>query len=146
MSERAPGAKLLAAVLWGASALALFAGVATLRAVLDGERELALSDAAFDANDLHGAIQHARRAASAYAPCAPHVQRGYDRLLAVARHERRRGGDQREEQGDREGAPSPHARRRPPPAVRRWVPGCVLGGAVGAPGWLRDGSASREAC
>lgn len=70
---------------WTASALVLFLGVATLRAVLDGEREIAASDAAFDANDLHGAIQHARRAASAYAPHAPHVERGYARLLAIAR-------------------------------------------------------------
>jgi hypothetical protein len=65
--------------------VALFTGVATLRAVLDGEREIAASDAAFDANDLHGAIAHARRAASSYAPGAPHVERGYQRLLAVAR-------------------------------------------------------------
>jgi hypothetical protein len=85
MSEQSRGIRLLLAVTWGASVLALFAGMATLRAVLDGERELALSDQAFDANDLHGAIQHARRAASAYAPGAPHVERGYARLLAVAR-------------------------------------------------------------
>jgi hypothetical protein len=53
--------------------------------VLDGERELGASDAAFDANDLQGAIEHARRAASAYAPGAPHVERSYQRLLAIAR-------------------------------------------------------------
>lgn len=75
----------LSRAAWIASALVLFLGVATLRAVLDGEREIAASDAAFDANDLHGAIQHARRAASAYAPRAPHVERGYQRLLAIAR-------------------------------------------------------------
>lgn len=85
MTERSGAQRLLRWLAWGVSALALFGGVATLRAVLDGERELALSDAAFDANDLHGAIQHARRAASAYAPGAPHVERGYERLLAVAR-------------------------------------------------------------
>lgn len=85
MTERARATKLLAWAVWGSSGLVLFVGVATLRAVLDGERELAQSDAAFDANDLHGAIQHARRAASAYAPGAPHVERGYARLLAVAR-------------------------------------------------------------
>jgi hypothetical protein len=82
----APGlGRALRSLLWAASALALFGGVATLRAVLDGEREIAESDAAFDANDLHGAIAHARRAASAYAPGASHVERGYARLLAVAR-------------------------------------------------------------
>jgi hypothetical protein len=75
----------LSRAAWTVSALVLFLGVATLRAVLDGEREIAASDAAFDANDLHGSIQHARRAASAYAPRAPHVERGYQRLLAIAR-------------------------------------------------------------
>jgi hypothetical protein len=75
----------LRALAWSACLVVLFASVATLRAVLDGEREIAASDAAFDANDLHGAIQHARRAASAYAPGAAHVERGYQRLLAVAR-------------------------------------------------------------
>lgn len=83
MSSGIPRA--LGLVIWTGAALILFASVATLRAVLDGEREVAASDAAFDANDLHGAIEHARRAASAYAPGAPHVERGYARLRAVAR-------------------------------------------------------------
>lgn len=85
MSRAAGAQRLLSTVAWGTAILAVFTGVATLRAVLDGERELAASDAAFDANDLHAAIQHARRAASAYAPGAPHVERGYQRLRAVAR-------------------------------------------------------------
>jgi hypothetical protein len=85
MSAPARTGRALAGLAWVACALALFGAVATLRAVLDGEREIAESDAAFDANDLHGAVQHARRAASAYAPGAPHVERGYARLLAVAR-------------------------------------------------------------
>jgi hypothetical protein len=85
MSEASRPGRLLRALGWAASVVVLFAGVATLRAVLDGEREIAASDAAFDANDLHATIQHARRAASAYAPGAPHVERGYQRLLAVAR-------------------------------------------------------------
>jgi len=72
-------------LVWSLAAVVLFVGIATLRAVLDGERELRQSDAAFDANELHGAIEHARRAASAYAPGAPHVERGYERLLAIAR-------------------------------------------------------------
>lgn len=70
---------------WLVSALLLFLAVATVRALMDGEREIERSDAAFDANDLHGAIQHARRAASAYVPGAEHVERGYARLLAIAR-------------------------------------------------------------
>ena len=77
--------RLARGAVWAVGAVLLFIGVATLRAVLDGERELAASDAAFDANDLQGAIEHARRAASAYAPGAPHVERGYQRLLAIAR-------------------------------------------------------------
>jgi len=85
MSAVSPRGRLLRALGWAACAVLLFTAVATLRAELDGEREIAASDAAFDANDLHGAIQHARRAASAYAPGAPHVERGYQRLLAVAR-------------------------------------------------------------
>lgn len=83
--SRGPRLRLAFSLLWLLCALLLFAGVATLRAVLDGEREIAASDAAFDANDLHASIQHARRAASAYAPGAPHVERGYLRLLAIAR-------------------------------------------------------------
>jgi len=85
MSEPSRTSPLLRVGCWGLAALLLFTGVATLRAVLDGERELAASDAAFDANDLQGAIEHARRAASAYAPAAPHVERSYERLLAIAR-------------------------------------------------------------
>lgn len=85
MSEGSRARRVLGLVAWAVCGVLLFAGVATLRAVSDGERELRLSDAAFDANDLHGAIAHARRAASAYAPGAPHVERGYQRLLAVAR-------------------------------------------------------------
>ena len=85
MSAVSPRGRVLRTLGWSACGVALFAGVATLRAVLDGEREIAASDAAFDANDLHATIQHARRAASAYAPGAPHVERGYQRLRAVAR-------------------------------------------------------------
>jgi hypothetical protein len=62
-----------------------FLAAAAGRAVSDGEREIAASDAAFDANELHASIQHARRAASAYAPYASHVLRGYERLTAIAR-------------------------------------------------------------
>jgi hypothetical protein len=85
MSDDRALPRLVRAVVWSVAAVLLFAGVATLRAVLDGERELRASDAAFDANDLQGAIEHARRAASAYAPGAPHVERSYERLLAIAR-------------------------------------------------------------
>jgi hypothetical protein len=85
MSTRRAGRNVLSLLFWTICALLLFGAVATLRAVLDGERELRASDVAFDGNDLHAAIQHARRAASAYAPGAPHVRHGYERLLAIAR-------------------------------------------------------------
>jgi hypothetical protein len=77
--------RIVSRLLWSLAALLLFGAVASARVVMDGEREIAASDAAFDANDLYGTIEHARRAASAYLPGAPHVERGYARLLAVAR-------------------------------------------------------------
>lgn len=77
--------RALSLVVWAAAALVLFGAVATLRAQLDGQREIAASDAAFDADDLRGAIEHARRAASSFVPGAPHVEQGYARLIAVAR-------------------------------------------------------------
>ncbi|MBK7586661.1 MAG: hypothetical protein IPI67_41555 [Myxococcales bacterium] len=42
------------------------------------------SDAAFNRADLPTATLHARAAAVLYAPGAPHVQRAYDRLIAIA--------------------------------------------------------------
>jgi hypothetical protein len=72
----------LAAFSWATLVLAV--GALTLRMVLDGERELAASDSAFDRGDLLLATQHARRAALAYAPGAPHVDRAYERLEAIA--------------------------------------------------------------
>jgi hypothetical protein len=83
--RRSLAARALSAVLWTGAALLLFGAVATVRATWDGQRELEQSDAAFDANDLRGAVQHARRAASAYVPGAAHVERAHARLLAVAR-------------------------------------------------------------
>lgn len=65
------------------AALAIFA-LATQRALSRGAREMAASDAAFDAGELEVAIRHARRAASLYVPDAEHVALGYERLRAVA--------------------------------------------------------------
>lgn len=67
---------LLVAVL----ALAVF----TARQISDGEAEMKKSDAAFDAGELRDATLHARRAAIAYAPGAPHVLESYTRLEAIA--------------------------------------------------------------
>lgn len=77
------GSVLRALSLLLTAGLALFA-VATARAVLDGNRAMEESDAAFDRGDLRGAVLHARRAATLYAPGAPHVGRAYERLNAVA--------------------------------------------------------------
>src|SRR5687767_80239 len=56
----------------------------TYRAVRDGKRELDASDAAFHRGDLSTAVVHARRAATAYAPGAPHTRAAVERLRAVA--------------------------------------------------------------
>jgi hypothetical protein len=65
--------------------LALALAVLTIRAISDGESELRQSDQAFDEGDIARATLHARRAAVAYAPGAPHVERAYTRLKALAR-------------------------------------------------------------
>jgi hypothetical protein len=56
----------------------------TARAVIEGRRELAASDTAFNQGDLREATEHARRAAVLYAPGAPHVPKAYARLVAIA--------------------------------------------------------------
>jgi hypothetical protein len=56
----------------------------TGRVILEGQAELAASDTAFDAGDLRPALEHARRSATLYAPGAPHVERAYERLIAIA--------------------------------------------------------------
>lgn len=59
-------------------------GAMTFRVVRDGEAALAESDAAFHRGDLANAVIHARRAAIAYAPGAPHTRAALARLRAVA--------------------------------------------------------------
>jgi hypothetical protein len=56
----------------------------TLRAIVDGEGQMRASDAAFHRGDVRTAVVHARRAAIAYAPGAPHVRAAYERLVATA--------------------------------------------------------------
>ncbi len=58
--------------------------VLTARVVSEGEQALRESDAAFHRGDVRTAAQHARRAAVLYAPGAPHVERAYARLKAIA--------------------------------------------------------------
>jgi len=56
----------------------------TARVVVSGEAELRASDAALDRGEVEDAVVHARRAASLYAPGAPHVTDAYRRLVALA--------------------------------------------------------------
>jgi hypothetical protein len=58
--------------------------VLTARMVSEGEQALRESDAAFHRGDVRTATHHARRAAVLYAPGAPHVERAYARLKAIA--------------------------------------------------------------
>lgn len=69
---------------------ALVAAV-TVRVIVAGEREIALSTAALRAGDPHEAAVHARRAAGFYAPAAPHVRVAYERLIALATKAEARG-------------------------------------------------------
>ena len=59
-------------------------GVMTYRAVRDGNQALRASDLAFNRGDLADAVLHARRAATAYAPGAPHTRAARERLRAIA--------------------------------------------------------------
>jgi hypothetical protein len=62
----------------------LIGAALSARVILEGQTELAASDAAFDQGELRPALEHARRSATLYAPGAPHVQRAYERLTAIA--------------------------------------------------------------
>jgi hypothetical protein len=70
-------------------ALGLLVAIAALavvvaRAIGEGEAEMVKSDHAFDEGQLRTAAVHARRAATLYAPRAPHVRAAYERLIAIA--------------------------------------------------------------
>jgi len=67
-----------------AFSIVLIFAVFSARVVTEGESELAASDAAFDRGELTTALDHARRGAALYAPGAPHVQRAYERMTALA--------------------------------------------------------------
>jgi hypothetical protein len=62
----------------------LIGAVFSARVIVEGQAELAASDAAFDSGELAPALDHARRSAALYAPGAPHVQRAYERMIALA--------------------------------------------------------------
>ncbi len=67
-----------------AFSLLLIFAVFSARVILEGESELSASDAAFDRGELMSALDHAWRGATLYAPGAPHVERGYERMTALA--------------------------------------------------------------
>ncbi len=69
---------------WLAFMLVLAFAVFSARVILEGAAELSASDAAFDRGDLLRSLDHARRSATLYAPGAPHVERAYARLNAIA--------------------------------------------------------------
>jgi hypothetical protein len=58
--------------------------VMTYRAVRDGNQALRSSDLAFHRGDLADSVLYARRAATAYAPGAPHTRAARERLRAIA--------------------------------------------------------------
>ena len=64
--------------------LVLIGAALSTRVVLEGQSELAQSDTAFDGGNLRPALEHARRSATLYVPGAPHVDRAYERLIAIA--------------------------------------------------------------
>ena len=69
---------------WLSFMIVLGFAVFSARVILEGESELSASDAAFDRGELGPALDHARRSATLYAPGAPHVERAYARLNAIA--------------------------------------------------------------
>ena len=70
----------LSALLFVAAALC----VVSLGVVAEGERAMRVSDKAFDDGRLEEALVQAQRAATLYAPGAPHQAAAYDRLVAIA--------------------------------------------------------------
>jgi hypothetical protein len=64
--------------------LVVLSAMLTLRMVQDGEEAMRISDAAFHRGDVRTATQYARRAATSYVPGAPHVERAYGRMRAIA--------------------------------------------------------------
>jgi hypothetical protein len=68
----------------GLSVLVAALAIVTARAIVEGESALRQSNGAFDRGDLATATVDARRAATLYAPGAPHVGAAYARLRAIA--------------------------------------------------------------
>lgn len=80
-----PPARTAARLLLVATVVIAAGGAITTRVIIAGEQEIAASTAALKAGDAWEATVRARRAASWYAPGAPHVSVAYERLIALAR-------------------------------------------------------------
>lgn len=81
MSEHVGWLKRLA---WLTFMVVLGCAAFSARVIVEGQAELGASDAAFDRGELGSALDHARRSATLYAPGAPHVDRAFARLNAIA--------------------------------------------------------------
>src|SRR5688572_14250308 len=77
-------AEWLRRIALGLLAVVLTLAAVTAKVLADGERHMRASEEAFDSGKLREAIISARRAATLYAPGAPHVDAAYGRLAAVA--------------------------------------------------------------
>jgi hypothetical protein len=64
--------------------IVMLTAMLALRMVHDGEEAMDASDTAFNRGDVVTATEFARRAAISYVPGAPHVERAYGRMRAIA--------------------------------------------------------------
>jgi hypothetical protein len=80
----ARGRKKVVGALVFAAGTVLVVAAPVARVVAEGRGEQRASDAALSAGDIARATVHARRAATAYVPFAPHVDRAYQRLREIA--------------------------------------------------------------
>jgi hypothetical protein len=86
--------RLLRGTLWALLLMALALAAATLGVVVEGERALRESDRAFNQGRVEEALAHAQRAATLYAPGAPHRARAYERMVAIAVGSEKKGDTQ----------------------------------------------------
>ena len=78
-------------VAWWSAMVLFVVAAAAVRIASEGRTELAASDEALGRGDVLGATVHARTAARAYLPFAPHVALAYSRLRSIARDEEGKG-------------------------------------------------------
>lgn len=78
-------ASLARSLLLATALVAAAFGVLAIRSLHEGQKATLQAEAAFDRGDLRACIEQAERAASMSFPGAAHVERGFARLLVVAR-------------------------------------------------------------